>query len=146
MLDEQPLVFQRADRYVLQIGVNDIYAPTYKGGVEERLARIATRLPDKPMVWSGLLPSTSPGVRDTDTIAANHAIEVLCKARKHCRYLDPATVLSDAHGNLISGVMTSDGIHLTEAGYLLWRRGLETSGQVAAIDNEGRPSDPMGAR
>lgn len=96
-----PEAAKRARRIYLLIGTNDFMQGRAEG-IEARLAGIAAALPDRPLIWTGImLPEAH---------AANRKIQQLCAARPNCAYVPPIT----------DPALFVDGVHLSPNGYAAW--------------------------
>lgn len=121
---QQPMVI------VLLIGTNDIGrnrpSAMIAQGVEEILKVLRSSVPTARTLLLGVLPRselpTSDRRRQVNEV--NHLIQT-CADRKHIFYANVGIALLDGAGRLTRSVST-DGVHLTERGYVLLTEQLET--------------------
>jgi lysophospholipase L1-like esterase len=70
----------------------------------------------------------------------NQAIEKLCAAREHCRFIDAGPALRDSDDGLSRRFHVGDGVHLNASGYRIWGAALRQalSGQTRdRLEDEG---------
>jgi len=102
---------------VLAVGYNDLAS----GEPEAALGRYAALLdalpPDLPLILSGVQPGLRQPARERAT-RFNAGLATICAGRPRCSFLDLAAAL-------VSGEhYEADGIHLSPAGYTVWKRQL----------------------
>lgn len=98
----------RAGSVYLLIGAND-FSKGKAAGIDETLTAISGAIPDKPLLWTGIMRPQAGH--------ANQTIRRLCAARSHCTYVPPL----QAPGDFI------DGVHLTPIGYQHWIAALKAA-------------------
>ena len=106
---------------VLLIGVNDISRGVKPNDLSDNYEKIITglkeNLPDTIIVWCSMTALGGKSAKYNDTvIICNQKIKLL--AEKHgCTYVDLFTPLCDVETREIKEEYTTDGTHLTDAGY-----------------------------
>ena len=126
----------------LMIGVNDLEAGApvddIAANVGRILAAIKAQTPETAVFVQSALPVrealVSGPIRNADIAALNRRLEAV-SAEHQARYVDVASALADGSGEL-DARYTLDGIHLTGAGYSVWKRAIEE------LVRSGRPSPP----
>jgi lysophospholipase L1-like esterase len=119
----------KPSRIFLMIGTNDL---CFNRSVADTvmnyryiLTRLHSELPDTPIYIQSVLPFNdeifpSRNLRTNNNIKQLNA-EILKLAQQyHCSYIDLTADFTDSNGRLFSQY-TSDGLHLNEAAYLIWR-------------------------
>lgn len=119
LLPTYPL--DRAGAVYLMIGINDL-GQRRAGGIADRIGAIAAGLPERPIVWTGVMP-VRPDVAPREAVdAANHAIQAACSTMAHCRYVDPTPLLAP-NGTWDQSAYL-DAVHLNGEGYRRWIKAL----------------------
>ncbi|MGW8370405.1 MAG: GDSL-type esterase/lipase family protein, partial [Gammaproteobacteria bacterium] len=130
---------------VIQAGTNNIggrpggvaKVEAITAGIAAIVDRCRAQAPDAAIVLTGIFPRSEPEVvTEIEQINANLA---MIAQQEGIRFLNINDELAAADGRLREGV-TSDGLHLSRAGYEIWARRLqpiliELMGEPAATDN-----------
>jgi lysophospholipase L1-like esterase len=121
----------RASVIVVEIGINNLLQRGQSGfdGFAAKYHRLLAMLPAQvPAIAMGILPvnTRSDGLLAgrlfrTTLRNVNREIAAECKQFPNCRYLDLSATLADASGNLDDPYDAGDGVHLSTAGYEVWR-------------------------
>lgn len=129
----------------LMAGINDLV----QRGPEEVTASyallldaLAKELPDATVIVNSVLPvSDSHPIDNQNVRALNAAIEALCQERG-LRYLDLYDGFAGEDGCLKNS-LTTDGVHLTPAGYALWLSKLAPAlDSLPAMRSSSHPMSP----
>ena len=107
----------RARAIYLMIGIND-FGQGRAEGIQDRIAAIAASLPDRPVVWTGVMPVREDVASLASVATVNEAVERACAALPACRYIDPAPLL--APGGKWDQSAYLDAVHLNAEGYRRW--------------------------
>ncbi len=110
---------------VIQAGTNNVGSraggarkiAAIAAGVTAIVDTVAAKLPDADIVLTGIFPRSDAGVV-SEIEAINAALESMARARR-IRFLNINGVLA-GDGGLLLGTMSSDGLHLSRAGYAVW--------------------------
>jgi lysophospholipase L1-like esterase len=109
---------------VVEIGTNDFAwrLPVEEVGenIEAILSELREKLPDAKIVMQSILPRQPEYAHVVRTV--NEQLERFVPSVS-CVYLDLWPALADENGGLRSE-FTTDGLHLTEAGYAAWAEAL----------------------
>lgn len=118
----------------LLIGVNDIKRGTGIDHIANNYDRIAAKIrsaaPRTRLYFQSVLPVTEPILADIYKKITNAKIRELNErmkiiaAKYNCPYIDLHPVFEDANGQL-RRELTTDGLHLKQAAYILWARALQ---------------------
>lgn len=109
---------------VLAIGYNDLGESEPEAALARYAALLRTLPPDLPLLLSGVQPGRRSPAHDR-ALRFNAGLQALCAARPRCIFLDLAGALGGAEH------YEADGVHLSPAGYALWKRRLtEALGQA----------------
>ena len=148
--DVEPEVF------VIQAGTNNIGGRPGRPGRAEDIVRgieaivdaARARVPDAAIILTGIFPRSEPAVVD-EIRAINRQLGALAE-REGLRYIDINDRLADGDG-LLRDAMSSDGLHLSKAGYGVWAAELrplltELLGPPAAVDEAPPPTGDPSAR
>ncbi len=133
----------RPDQIFLMIGINDLIRgvgdETIVANQREIIQYLKEKHPNTQLIVQSLLPhageeSTWEG-RDrllalsNDRVRAiNQRLQIVAR-EEQVYYLDLYPLFADSDGNLQSG-LTTDGLHLSDRGYLVWRTALELYSRV----------------
>lgn len=111
----------RASTIYLMIGIND-FGQGRENGIEDRIAAIAAALPERPVVWTGVMPVRQDVATSGEIDAVNLAIKAACGSLLDCRYVDPTPLLAP-QGQWDQGAFL-DAVHLNAEGYRRWVKAL----------------------
>lgn len=120
----------KPEKIFLMIGINDIAKGTPDSIIISNYQKIITRLraatPSTSLVIQSILPTNDSFTefirhqgKDTHIRAVNAALKTLA-AQYQCTFVDLYPKFLDEQGRL-DKKYTNDGLHLTAAGYLLWK-------------------------
>jgi lysophospholipase L1-like esterase len=135
---------------VIQAGTNNVgrqaggqdKVDAITAGVAAVVATARAKAPQAAIVLTGIFPRSDPAVV-AEIAAINRKLKAL-SAAQGIRYLDIGQELADADGLLLDA-MSSDGLHLSQAGYEVWAGALtpvltELLGMRAATDQAPPPT------
>jgi lysophospholipase L1-like esterase len=130
---------------VIQAGTNNVgntpggpaKVEAITAGIAAIIASCRDKAPNAELVLTAIFPRSDRGVV-LEIDAINRNLERLARA-EHVRFIDINDELADADG-LLRARMSSDGLHLSRAGYAVWGRALtpvleELLGPRAAVDS-----------
>lgn len=111
---------------VLYAGENDLWAGKSSASVvaafEAFRSRLHAALPEARLIFLSIKESPSR-VRVRDTVReTNRRIAELCAADPRCVFVDVATPLLDAAGGFRPELFIADQLHLSAAGYAIWKQ------------------------
>lgn len=113
---------------VLYAGDNDINAGRTPGQVladfRAFVARIRQDLPRTPIAFLAIKPSPSRIDQLPAQQQANALIRSEIEGMQRVMYIDVASPMLDAAGQPTPDLFLDDGLHMTRAGYLLWRNAI----------------------
>jgi len=130
-----PIVAGRPKKLFLMIGTNDLAAniapETIAANVRRILERFRKESPRTRLCVQSILPVNGAEfdrfgghyAHAGEIVETNRLLEELCR-ELNATYIDVGKALSDAEGRLDSRY-TNDGLHLTGAGYLVWKSVIE---------------------
>ena len=140
---------------VIQAGTNNVGSqPGSTAKIEAITAGIAAimqsckeKAPNASLVLTGIFPRSDPAVVE-EIRAINRNLAALAR-EQGIPYLDISTAL--AEGGLLRDEMSSDGLHLSRAGYVVWAKALmpvltELLGPRADVDGAPPPTGNPAAR
>lgn len=125
---DQVLAIQPTKVFLL-IGVNDVKRGTSIDAIVNNYDRIAAKIkaraPRTKLYFQSILPVTEPilaniyvKITNAKIKALNERMKVIA-ARYNCPYIDLHPFFEDANGQL-KRELTTDGLHLKPAAYILW--------------------------
>lgn len=131
----EPIVKGHPKRIYLMIGINDLshtsLLDSIAGNIQKVVHKIRTQSPQTNLYVQSILPINESFGRysnlngKTNLIPElNKKIESLAKA-ENARYLNFFPLFKEAESNTLCRKFTTDGIHLTAAGYLIWEKALK---------------------
>jgi lysophospholipase L1-like esterase len=142
--------------FVVQAGTNNIggrpgrpgRAEDITSGIAAIVATLRARVPEAAIVLTGTFPRSEPAVV-AEIRDINQRLAALAR-REDLHYIDISDRLADNSGLLRDG-MSSDGLHLSQAGYEVWAAALrpvltELLGPPAADDVAPPPTGDPSAR
>jgi lysophospholipase L1-like esterase len=88
---------------------------------ETVVARIAEHDPATRIYLLSVKPSLSRAALWPEMMAVNAGLEAMAAERAHVTYVDVATPMLHADGSIREDLFVSDGLHMNQAGYDLWR-------------------------
>ena len=123
------LVEQYAPKVIyLYEGDNDIAngksAEQVLADYKELVRTVRSTLPQTTLAFISIKPSASRWEKWPIMSQANDLIKSFTKTDPKLRYVDLATPLFDRRGALRQDIFISDGLHLNDNGYRLWRAAL----------------------
>ena len=130
----------RPDVIYLMIGINDLR----KGASNKSILRNSQRIihslrqshPTSQIIMQSILPVRSGKIANSRIRYINAQLAVIAK-QQGVNYLNIHNWFTDIDGNLLPE-LTTDGLHLSPAGYQVWQFALEqTEYRVAQINNSG---------
>jgi lysophospholipase L1-like esterase len=111
----------------LAVGINDFSFRDHDE-IVANYTRVLSHIPDDKSLVLGLVFPVDERVQsrttNQDIAALNDAILGLCAERRKCRTVDASSALTDETGNLRGEYHSGDGLHLSAAGYAIWREAL----------------------
>ncbi len=141
---EGSVFVQQPARLFLLIGINDIgrgcplehMQLLYAGLVDT----LQLRLPECRFFLQAILPTTAKWKNcPPQTIRSmNHFIAALAQERR-MTYVDLHAAMADTSGDYLNPELTSDGLHLNETGYDIWREVLLRAVPAATRTPESSP-------
>ena len=93
-------------------------------------ATLRAALPETQVVFLPIKPSLKRWALWPEMKKANSEIEMFTRTMAHLHYLDTVTPMLGADGKPMAELFKSDGLHMTEKGYVLWNK--VVAGWVAA--------------
>lgn len=124
----------KPSKVFLLIGVNDIKRGTSIDNIVYNYDRIAAKIkatvPKTQLYFQSVLPVTEPMLADIYKKITNAKIRELNErmkvvaAKYNYPFIDLHPVFEDANGQL-KRELTTDGLHLKQAAYILWARALQ---------------------
>jgi lysophospholipase L1-like esterase len=135
------------DTIFIMIGINDLLRgidnETILANQQLIIRRLQAAHPDAQIVVQSILPHAAEQIawegRDRLLAIPNAQIQALNQSleaiaiEENIYYLDLYSLFSDAQGNL-RPELTTDGLHLNEQGYLVWRSALMLYSQLKLSD------------
>lgn len=106
---------------------------------ETALARIHARDPAIRVYLLAVKPSLSRAAMWSQMQAVNQGLQAFAKASDTIFYLDVATPMLDADGSVRDDLFVSDGLHMNQRGYDLWRNAVAPVLIEHEIRYEGSP-------
>ena len=83
--------------------------------------KIHAALPETQIAFLSIVPAPAREKKAAEIAKANKLIEEFSKSTPNCHYIDAATPLFDADGAPKMDCFAKDRLHLSPAGYVLWR-------------------------
>ena len=117
------------DKVILMMGINDILMNILDTKIIENYTKILESLitKSKSVVVFSILPIVGEKIRNERIVSLNEKIESLC-AEKEVEFVELSSEFTGENGWLKSE-FTTDGIHLSTAGYKVLNRMIDTSKQ-----------------
>lgn len=112
----------------LMIGINDLFAGQPENliflNIQKIVGHFQKHLPDMPVFLQSILPVNLSQMFEDEGInlkiySINHDLENFCKGNKKRTFLNLHPEFLGNSGEM-DPEFTFDGVHLTEAGYVLW--------------------------
>lgn len=117
----------RPDRIHVMVGINDLRRGASDEELLSNIHQIMQRLrqqhPDAEVVVHSILPTRLPALPSDRIQTLNQQIARLAQAEQ-VSYLDLQVYFTDAAG-VLHRDLTTDGIHLSQRGYAMWRLALQ---------------------
>jgi lysophospholipase L1-like esterase len=118
------IYYYKPKKVFLKIGINDLFhnelTPEYvANNIKSILDKIHLESPDTKIFVQTILP-TSNNTSLKAKIAATNTIIKNSVQSNYCQVIDLHPLFADANDLLISSY-TVDGVHLSEAGYVVWK-------------------------
>ena len=122
------IYYYKPRKVFLKIGINDLsHSELTPENVASNIILIAAKIhlesPDTKIYVQTILPTALPTAnnnRSKERIAATNAILKAITPTTYLQIIDLHSVFADANDSIISAY-TTDGLHLSEAGYLAWQ-------------------------
>lgn len=130
----------RPDVIYLMIGINDLRKGASNKSILLNSGRIIQSLrqshPTSQIIMQSILPVRSGKIANSRIRYINAQLAVIAR-QQGVNYLNMHNLFTDTNGNLLPE-LTTDGLHLSPAGYQVWQFALEqTEYRVAQINNSG---------
>lgn len=116
-----------ASAVFLSVGINDLVFRDVEETIEKYREVLEFIPVDMPLAMSTVFPiDESLEDRTTNDVIRrlNDAIRALCNNRDACQLVDVTKSMTDAQGQLNAEYHTGDGLHLSKAGYAIWREAI----------------------
>lgn len=118
------IYYYKPKKVFLKIGINDLFhnelSPEYiVNNIKSIVDKIHLESPDTKIYVQTILP-TSNNTALKAKIAATNAIIKNSVPSNYCQVIDLHSIFADANDLMISSY-TVDGVHLSEAGYIIWQ-------------------------
>lgn len=112
------------DLFIL-IGINDLNTGRNVDGMEagyrELLTKIRARLPELRIHVQSVLPTRGAHAKQNEPVREFNGKLKALAAEFKCSFIDLHALMADDKGELKAD-LTNDGLHLTDAGYEIWKR------------------------
>jgi len=109
---------------VVYAGDNDIFfqipPETFQAAYLTFICKVRDTLPDVPIYFISIKPSVSRWNLWPQSVIANTLIETLNSQDPLLHYINVASAMLDAEGNVRPELFEWDGLHLNAAGYTVW--------------------------
>ncbi len=110
---------------VMYAGSNDLamgHSPErlladYRGFVQ----KVHAALPGTPIAFIGITPAPAHSGRMKTLKEANSLIAEFCQATPYCTFIDTFFAFLDENGTPRQDLFVKDGLHMSKAGYVVWR-------------------------
>lgn len=86
------------------------------------ISKVRVTLPDVPIYFISIKPSVSRLHLWSQSVTANTLIEALSSQDPLLHYIDVASAMLDAEGNVRQELFTGDALHLNAEGYAVWTK------------------------
>ncbi|MEA5583360.1 SGNH/GDSL hydrolase family protein [Nodularia harveyana UHCC-0300] len=120
----------------IMAGINDLRKGESDGEILRNHRRIIRRLrqnhPNTQIIVQSILPTRLPAIPNSRIVEINRQLALIAKA-ENAKYLNIYNWFTDFEGNL-RVELTTDGLHLSEDGYDVWRSALEYT-ELAQSEN-----------
>lgn len=114
---------------VVYAGDNDIavkYTPEQiREDFQELEAKIHQQLPETKILYIAVKPSLSRWKMIDQVRATNKLIAEECAKTEHCEFIDIDAPMLGEDGKPQKELFKKDGLHMTDAGYVIWAKALE---------------------
>jgi len=109
---------------VIYEGDNDIFLQIsperFQAAYLSFICKVRGTLPDVPIYFISIKPSVSRWHLWPQSVAANTRIETQSAQDPLLHYIDVASAMLDAEGNVRQELFTGDGLHMNAEGYAVW--------------------------